>query len=77
MTDIVLLYIGLQVVIVAAAVWYTIAARRRRLKQNSFRPPIGFLPTDEVFIDPTTGVKQQVWFNPETGERFYQRIDKK
>lgn len=25
-------------------------------------------------IDPTTGVAQRVWFNPETGERFYETV---
>lgn len=77
MPDYLLLYIVLQVLIVTAAVLFTIAFRRRRLKQNAFQPPAGFRQTEEVFIDPTTGIKQRVWFNPGTGERFYQNIDEK
>ncbi|PAQ13653.1 hypothetical protein CD798_14725 [Bacillaceae bacterium SAOS 7] len=33
--------------------------------------PQGFIRTEEVSIDPTTGKKMVVYFNPETGERFY------
>jgi hypothetical protein len=28
-------------------------------------------PTDEVFADPTTGVRMRVWFDPDTGRRVY------
>jgi len=31
----------------------------------------GFEPTDERFIDPTTGRETVVYFNPQTGERDY------
>jgi hypothetical protein len=30
-----------------------------------------FQPTDERFVDPTTGVPMQVWLDPGTGERRY------
>ncbi|HEX5828268.1 MAG TPA: hypothetical protein VFY23_12145 [Candidatus Limnocylindrales bacterium] len=30
-----------------------------------------FRPTDERFLDPTTGVPLQVWVDPATGERRY------
>lgn len=26
------------------------------------------------FIDPTTGISQQVWFNPHTGKRYYETL---
>lgn len=51
--------------------WY----RYQRLKQGSALPPPGFEISDEVNIDPTTGVRQRVWFNPRTGERFYEKLD--
>jgi hypothetical protein len=35
----------------------------------------GFVRTDETFVDPTTGIRQRVWFNPHTGERRYQTVD--
>jgi hypothetical protein len=31
--------------------------------------------TDEVFLDPVTGVKVRVWFNAGTGERDYRPVD--
>lgn len=35
----------------------------------------GWKQTDEVFLDPVTGVKVRVWFNPITGERDYRPVD--
>lgn len=28
-------------------------------------------PTDEVFVDPTTGQRTRVWVDPQSGERTY------
>jgi hypothetical protein len=28
-------------------------------------------PTDEVFVDPTTGQRTRVWVDPQSGERSY------
>ncbi len=28
-------------------------------------------PTNEVFVDPTTGQQMRVWYNPSTGDREY------
>jgi hypothetical protein len=30
-------------------------------------------PTTEVFIDPTTGERMRVWYNPSTGRREYHK----
>ncbi len=35
------------------------------------RLPPSFRRTDEVFVDPSTGVTMRVWFDPGTGERRY------
>jgi hypothetical protein len=35
------------------------------------RPEGRFRPTDERFVDPTTGVAMQVWSDPSSGERRY------
>ncbi|WP_187274101.1 hypothetical protein [Paenibacillus sp. N3.4] len=70
------IYFGIQLLVVIIAVMGTWIYRRRRLMQRTSQPPSGFQKTDEIFMDPTTGVQQQVWFNPNSGERFYQRIDK-
>ena len=34
-------------------------------------PEPRFRPTEERFVDPTTGVPMQVWTDPATGERRY------
>ena len=31
-----------------------------------------FEPTNEVFVDPTTGERMRVWFDPRTGDRRYE-----
>jgi hypothetical protein len=31
----------------------------------------GMRPTDERFIDPTSGERTRVWIDPQTGERSY------
>ena len=31
----------------------------------------GAAPTDEVFIDPNTGRRMRVWYDPATGQRDY------
>ncbi|EPZ49183.1 hypothetical protein N007_21310 [Alicyclobacillus acidoterrestris ATCC 49025] len=61
--------------LVLGAMVFTWRTRKKRLKTNVKKPPKGHIKTDEIFIDPTTGIKQQVWFNPRTGERFYETID--
>jgi len=53
----------------------TFVYRRNRLKESVKEPPFDFQKTSEIVIDPTTGIKQQVWYNPNTGERYYQNID--
>ncbi len=35
------------------------------------RPDGRFRPTDERFVDPTTGVAMQVWIDASSGERRY------
>ena len=35
------------------------------------RPDGRFRPTDERFVDPTTGVPMRVWVDPATGDRRY------
>ncbi|RKP47991.1 hypothetical protein D7Z26_22565 [Cohnella endophytica] len=67
------MYLVVGALIVALSLIGTAIYRRRRLGPNE-HPPRGFVPTDELSIDPTTGVKQRVWFNPTTGERHYQNV---
>ncbi|WP_040949489.1 hypothetical protein [Gorillibacterium massiliense] len=73
-------YAGIQifaVIVIIIAILSTVVIRRNRLNNATHQPPPGFQRTDEIFIDPTTGIRQQVWFNPYSGERFYQSTDTK
>lgn len=67
---------ALEAVIVVVSVAATLWARRRRLRKRDGRPLEGFVRTDETFIDPTTGIRQQVWFNAHTGERRYVTVER-
>ncbi|WP_042478442.1 hypothetical protein [Bacillus ndiopicus] len=44
--------------------------RRFKTKHGS-QVPKGFIRTNEISIDPITNKKLVVYFNPESGERFY------
>lgn len=68
-------YFVLEIGIVAVAVVTTLFKRRRRRQRmrDKDSPPPGFVLTDEVNIDPTTGIRQRIWYNPATGERVYIR----
>jgi hypothetical protein len=61
-------------VVAALAFAYTSQRRRERVRRQG-AVPHGFVRTDEVNIDPTTGVRQRVWYNPYTGERYYETLD--
>jgi hypothetical protein len=75
------LLIGL--VFIVAAVVERVRYRSSEAESNADRPgpgggePVGasldprFRPTDERFVDPTTGVRMRVWLDPAAGERRY------
>ena len=44
---------------------------RRATGPSADRPPPGLAPSDEVFIDPTTGDRVRVWVDAASGERRY------
>lgn len=62
--------VQLLVIIVIAVASWLIWDKRFKNKHGQFVPK-GFGRTNEVSIDPTTQKKLVVYFNPETGERFY------
>lgn len=71
-TRMILLVTGLLIVVMALVI--TQGQRLARTRRTPSAPP-GFQRTDEVVIDPTTNVRQRVWYNPRTGERIYRRED--
>ena len=65
-------FYGLQLFILLILIlgsWF-IWDRRFKAKHGQ-QIPEGFKRTSEVSIDPTTKKRLVVYFNPETGERFY------
>ncbi|MGG3800387.1 hypothetical protein [Metabacillus fastidiosus] len=44
---------------------------RRFKTKHGGKVPKGFVRTNEVSIDPSTNKRLVVYFNPESGERFY------
>ncbi|MDF2556774.1 MAG: hypothetical protein K0R71_602 [Bacillales bacterium] len=46
----------------------------KRLSRNhGLEVPKGFHRTEEINIDPVSGEKTRVYYNPDTGERFYKK----
>jgi hypothetical protein len=43
----------------------------RYKSRQSATPSAGLQPTTEMFIDPETGKRQRVWYDPTTGKREY------
>jgi len=62
----------IMILIVCILLGYFIYDKRFRHNHGE-KVPKGFHPTDEVNIDPVTGEKTRVYYNPETGERFYKK----
>jgi hypothetical protein len=75
------LFIGLALIV--AAVIERVRYRSSAAELSAERPGPGggeppgasldprFKPTDERFVDPTTGVRMRVWLDPAAGERRY------
>jgi hypothetical protein len=61
---------GIQLVIVGA-LGVGIALFEQLRYRGSPADPSRGRPTDERFIDPTTGQRMRVWMDPATGERTY------
>ena len=45
---------------------------RYRARGDEPERPGGLQPTGEVFVDPATGERIRVWFDPNTGNRRYE-----
>jgi hypothetical protein len=57
------------VVLLAAAI---LEKGRYRARGDQPERPAGLQPTNEVFVDPATGDRIRVWFDPNTGSRRYE-----
>lgn len=69
-------FYGLQLLIVIILIIVSWFIWDKRFKKKHGREaPDGFQRTNEISIDPTTNKKLIVYYNPETGERFYKEED--
>jgi len=65
-------FYGLQIIIAIILIFGSWFIWDRRFKtKHGQKVPDGFVRTKEVSIDPTTQKRLVVYFNPDTGERFY------
>jgi len=55
--------------IIAVLSWFIWDKRYRG--NHGANIPKGYIATDEVFIDPVHGKKIKVYYDPQTGNRFY------
>lgn len=68
------IYILFQIVVVIVCILLGYFIYDKRYKRNQGQEiPKGFEKTDEVSLDPVTGEKIRVYYNSETGERFYKK----
>lgn len=72
MNKIIDIYIFVEVAVLILAIISYIFWNNRYRKNHGSVIPNGFEKTEEVTIDPTTNKKLRVYYNPTTGERFYQ-----
>ena len=69
-------YLLVVILLLAGSLIWTREKRKRRLAQPA-PPPPGYHLTEETFTDPTTGILQRVWYNPESGDRWYEPLGRR
>ncbi len=65
-------FIEIIFVIICILLGYFIYDKRVN-RNHGIKIPEGFQSTDEINIDPVTGEKTRVYYNPVTGDRFYKK----
>jgi len=56
-------------IVIALLSWFIWDKRYR--KNHGTEVPQGYILTPEVFIDPISGKELKVYYDPKTGDRFY------
>ena len=71
---IILSFYGVQIIAVIVFILLGVLIYDKRFKsRQGEKVPAGFKKTDEVNIDPVTNEKTRVYYNSQTGERFYKK----
>lgn len=70
-------FYGIQIIILIILIFGSWFIWDRRFKtKHGQQVPKGYVRTNEISIDPTSNKRLVVYFNPETGERFYKEEEK-
>jgi len=67
---IILIYVG--IIVIALLSWFIWDKRYRN--NHGAEIPKGYVITPEVFIDPVSGKELKVYYDPQTGDRFYHEV---
>jgi len=54
-------------------IWFLFRSRGYKRVPLDAPPGPGWVPTEERFVDPSSGETLDVWFHPDSGERAYVR----
>lgn len=64
-------YFAFQIAVVAVIIMVSRKSDKRYKPGGAVSVPDGYEPTEEVYIDPVSGVKTRVYYHPKTGDRQY------
>jgi flagellar basal body-associated protein FliL len=71
---IILSFYGVQIIAVIVFILLGVLIYDKRFKsRQGEKVPAGFEKTEEINIDPVTNEKTRVYYNSQTGERFYKK----
>jgi hypothetical protein len=60
-------------ILLPVLIWFLFRTGGYKRKPLDAPPGPDWVPTDERFVDPTSGETLAVWFHPKSGERAYVR----
>ena len=60
-------------ILLPVLIWFLFRTGGYKRKPHDAPPGPDWVPTDERFVDPTSGETLAVWFHPKSGERAYVR----
>lgn len=71
MTAFLIVYFSLQIALFIVVLIISAFRDRRHEASAEDKVPEGYIKTSEISVDPSTGRKVTVYYNPSTGQRWY------
>lgn len=71
MTTFLIVYFSIQIAFFIVILIVSAFRDRRHEANTEDKVPEGYIKTSEISVDPTTGRKVTVYYNPSTGQRWY------